>query len=177
MAKQVPFVAHVRVVPARGYGKRFEYVRELQKLSVMVHDALQEVTGVTLCHPGGGQAASMGDVESRAALGDFASGTGIKPQFGETPAQLMIAGFYESDAANASPWSSQQIIAHGTTYTGYRAHSADSMPTTAVNNEVKALKEALEAAITAAIPDTTHSIFRLDYQGVTFGDRGFSFPR
>jgi hypothetical protein len=177
MAKQVPFVAHIRVIPARGYGKRFEYVREMQKLAVMVHDALQGVSGVTLCHPGGGQAASMGDVEQRPALGDFASGTGIKPQFGETPAQLVVAGFYESSNSNASPWASQQIFAHGNVYTGYRSHSNDSMPTSAVNTEVKTLKEALESAVATAIPDTTFSIFRMDYQGVTFGDRGFHFPR
>jgi hypothetical protein len=178
MSKQVPFVVHIRVVPHRGNGKRFEYYRDLQKLSALVYDALINVSGIKVAVPGGGQNVSMGDVSRRGALGSFARGTAVKPQMGEVPAQLMIAGFYTSSGANAQPWANKQLISGGTVYTGPGAHAQNATPTTTIDTEVKAVKTAIKNAVQSAVPSgTVFSIFRIDYAGIVYGDKGFHFPR
>ncbi len=178
MAKQVPFVVHVKVVPQRGNGKRWEHIRSLQKLAVLAYDAIDGLTGITLANPGGGQSQSMGDPNRRGALGGFARGTAVKPQIGEAPAQLMIAGFYESTTANTQVYADRTVFSGGTIYTGPGAHTNDAVPVAGVQTEVKALKTALYNAIAAAMPDGIEfSIFRIDYAGVVYGDKGFHFPR
>jgi len=175
--KMVPFTVHIEVVPERP-GKRFEYLRSLSKISVLVYDALAAVTDLHVAQPGGGQNAQFGDIDRRAALGSYASGTAIKPQFGETPAQLMLTGFYEVDAENVQQWSNTQRFSGNEVYSGAVAHANDATPQTATDNEVKALKTALESAINGAMPaGITWRIFRLDYAGIVYGDRGFHFPR
>ncbi len=175
--KWVPFVVHVRVVPARP-GKRWEYIRSLQKLSVLVYDELAQLDGFQFATPGGGQAQSFSDINRRGGFGNYAQGTAIKPQIGQVPAQLMIAGFYESSAKNTQPYANHQVFSGGDIRTGPGAHTNDAVPATTILSEVSAVKTALEDAITAALPNGTEfQIFRLDYSGVTYGDKGFHFPR
>jgi hypothetical protein len=174
--KWVPFVIYVRVDPRRG--KRWEYLRDLQKLSVLVYNELSSLNGFQFAQPGGGAAAQFGAIDHRGGLGDFAPGTGVKPQIGQSPAQLMITGFYQSSAQNTQSYSEVLRISGGTKYTGFAAHSNDAVPVAAVNDEVKTLKTAVTDAITTALPEgTPFSIFRLVYAGIVFGDKGFHFPK
>lgn len=173
----VPFIAHVQVIPERP-GKRFEYLKSLAKFAVLVQNELESVSGLTVGTPGGGQNVSSSDIQHRGGLGSYANGTAAKPQFGNAPAQLMFTGFYQSSNANVSAYADHQLFSGGEVYTGPGANTAMAVPTTTFANEVKALKTALETAVTAALPDgTAFEIFRIDYSGVVYGDKGYHFPR
>jgi hypothetical protein len=178
MSKFVPFTVHVRVTPDRP-GKRFEYIRDLQKLAILAFDGLASISGVTVADPGGGQQSSFGEIHNRGpALSSLARGCAVKPQMGNSPAQLMLTGFYSVSASNVQPHASTQRISGGTTYTGYTQHSNDSIPVAAVQTQVKALKTALAAALTTSFPaNVTFKIFRIEYQGIVFGNKGFHFPQ
>lgn len=176
MSRFIPFTVHVRVVPRRG--KRFETIRDLQKLAVLAYDNLSNITGIQVATPGGGQAAQFSDIKRRGGLGSYAQGTAVKPQIGESPAQLMLTGFYEVSSNNTQPWDDQQRIMSNTVYTGPGEHDQDAVPTTAFIANVKALRTSLDSALTTAIPEgVVWNIFRLDFGGVVYGDRGFHFPR
>lgn len=178
MAKQVPFTVHIRVVPDRGTGKRFEYLRDLQKLAVLAYEALTNVSGVQVATPGGGATQSLGDYNSRGGLGGFANATACKPQIGAAPAQLMITGFYESSTPNTPTHADIQRISGGEVYTGPVAHSNTEGPAAGVNTEVSALKSGIEQALVATLPEgATYEVFRIDYAGVVYGDKGYHFPR
>lgn len=176
MSKFVPFTLHVRVVPARG--KRFEYIRDLQKIATLVYDGLIGLSGFKFATPGGGQSMQTADIQRRGGLGSYSQGTAVKPQFGQTPAQLMITGFYVSSAENAQPYANTQRISGGTVYSGPAAHPYDAVPSATITTEVKALKSSITAAITDALPvGVEFSIFRIDYSGIVFGNGGFHFPQ
>ena len=177
MAKLVPFTVHVRIIPTR-HGKRWEYLRDLQKLAVLAYDSIISIAGVQVATPGGGQSTQMSDINRRGGFGSYADGMAIKPQIGASPAQLMITGFYESTENNEQRWTDFQRFSGGETYTGSSAHAHDSVQTSTIMAEVKALKTALNNAITSGIPaGVTFSIFRLEYAGVIYGDEGVHFPR
>lgn len=176
--KFVPFTVHIRVVPNRGGGKRFEYLRDLQKLAVLAYQALTNISGVQAATPGGGQSQSMGDYSRRGALGGFAQGTAAKPRIGAAPAQLMITGFYSSSTPNAPTHADTQRISGGEIYTGPVAHSNTDGPVAGVNTEVSVLKDEIEQALLTTLPDgAVYEVFRLDYAGVVYGDKGYHFPR
>lgn len=179
MAKLVPFTIHIRVVPSRGNGKRFEYIRDLQKLAVLAYEAITNINGVHVATPGGGQSQSMSDYKRRGALGGYAEGVACKPQIGAAPAQLMITGFYESAETNNNQQHTEiKRISGGTVYSGSAAHSNTAGPKTAVNTDVSALKGDIEAALASGLPtDAVYEVFRLDYAGVVYGDKGYHFPR
>lgn len=173
----VPFTIHVRVVPARP-GKRFEYIRDLQKLSVLAYKAFTGISGVNVATPGGGQSQSMGDYDRRGGLGGFAQGTACKPQIGANPAQLMITGFYESANDPPQTYATTQRISGGDVFSGYAQHANDAVPAAAVATEVKTLKDAVETALAANLPvGATYEVFKIDYAGVVYGDKGIHFPR
>ena len=177
MSKYVPFVVHVRVVPERP-GKRFEYVRSLQKLGVLAHDAIKGIANVTVAEPGGGQHQEMGNMDTRGGLGGHAAGTAVKPQIGQSPAQLMLAGFYTSANKNVQEYAEQRRISGGTNYDGPGDHPWDAMPVASYNTDVKTLKDAIHDALEIAFPaGTIFSIFRIDFAGIVYGDRGFHFPQ
>lgn len=174
--KFVPFTVHVRVTPARG--KRFEYLRDLAKLSSLVYNAIVGISGVHVATPGGGQNIQSGDENSRGGLGSFANATAAKPQIGNAPAQLMLTGFYESTGVNAPTYANTQRFSGGEVYNGQTQHSNDALPAAAVTTEVGTLKAAMEAAIAVVLPSgVVATIFRMDYQGVLYGDKGFHFPQ
>lgn len=178
MTNQVPFTVHIRVVPDRGQGRRFEYLRDLQKLSVFAYEAIRNVSGVQTAIPGGGQSVSIGDYSRRGGLGSFAQGTAAKPQIGASPAQLMITGFYQASGTPAPPHAEIQRISGGEVYAGAVAHSHVEGPTAAVNTAVAALKSGIEAALAATMPaGAVYEVFRIEYAGVVFGDKGYHFPR
>lgn len=177
MSKWVPLTVHIRVVPVRP-GKRWEYIRALQKLAVLAYEELRTLSGFQFAIPGGGQGQQFGDINRRGGFGEFAQGMAIKPQMGEVPSQLSITGFYQSSGANLQTYASHQVISGGEIYTVYDAHSNDALPTSTVNAEVKTVKTAIEGALVTAFPvGTVYDVFRIDYSGIVFGDKGFTFPQ
>lgn len=177
MSRFVPFTVHIRVVPPRP-GKRFEYIRALQKISYLVYNAIAGLANIEVASPGGGQQQSFGGTDF-GGWGGYVAGTAIKPQFGETPAQLQLTGFYNVSADNSPPWSDEDLIHTNSAMSGQiGAHAWDATPQSTIDTEVLALKNALTVAIAAALPATIEfSIFRIDYSGIVYGDRGFHFPQ
>lgn len=175
--KWVPFTAHIRIVPANP-GKRLENWRDMQKLSAYIYEGLEAISPSTIniAQPGGGQHKSYGGAFG--ANSGLVYGCAAKPQFGETPAQLQINGYYNSDNANIQPHPDLTRIHAGEVREGSVSHSCDSVPTSTIGSEVKSLKNAMETAINNSIPaGINYSIFRLEYSGTIFGDRGYHFPR
>jgi len=175
---KAPFTAHFRVVASRG--KRFETVRSLQRYANLLYGGADGASGligssnIEVARPGGGQVSQM----NAGDMTDYYPGCAVKPQFGETPAQLMITGFYLLDTGNDQPWSDKQIVHAGEFFTGAGgAQGFKTNPTSAVAAEVQALKVILDAIIAAELPNEGVTLFRLDYKGITWGDRGFHFPR
>lgn len=174
--KWVPFTAHIKITPAPG--KRFEYWRDMQKIANLAYSGLETLAPNTLsiASPGGGQYRSFSGYDS-GGIGGLVYGCAVKPKIGNTPAQMQITGFYKSSAANKQPHSELERISGGDVYDGPSSHSWDSNPTATINSEVKTLKNAMENAITAALPGgITFNIYRLEYSGVIYGNRGYHFP-
>lgn len=175
--KWVPFTAHIKITPANP-NKRFAHWRDMQKIANLAYEGLETIAPdtINIASPGGGQHQSFSGI-SGGGMGGMVNGCAVKPQIGESPAQLQITGFYNSTAANAQPHPSLELIHAGESLSGPGKHSWEANPTTAVSNELKALKAAMEGAIAGALPgDVTFSIFRIDYAGVIYGDRGYHFP-
>jgi hypothetical protein len=178
MSKQVPFTVHIRVVPDRANGKRFEYIRDLQKLAVLAYEVITNISGVQAATPGGSVTQSMGDYNRRGGLGGFANAAACKPQIGAAPAQLMLTGFYEVSGNNTPTHAEIKRFSGGEIYEGSVAHSNTAGPTSTINTEVRALKTAIEAALASGLPDgAVYEVFRLDYAGVIYGDKGYHFPQ
>lgn len=175
MSRWVPFTAHIRVVPARG--TRTTYIRDLQKIASNVYDEIVTDTDLSIASPGGGQQRSYSGYQS-GGLGTMVDGMAIKPQMGQTPAQLHIAGFITSTAKNAIPVTEATVFHAGETVTGYRGnHHWDSLPTTATNTLVTEIKDKLDTAMTSVLGASADwKVFRIEVAGVMYGDRGMHFP-
>lgn len=178
--KWVPFTAHIRILPAYGSGeiksKRFEYWRDMQKLATMAYDGLVDESTIQIATPGGGQHTSAAGYRF-GGMGGMTAGTAAKPQIGQSPAQLEITGFHQSSAQNIQPHPERTLIHAGEVVTGPGAHAAEINPVATIGTEVAALKATLESVLTASFPaGITYSIFRIEYSGIIFGDRGYHFP-
>ena len=174
--KWTPFTAHIKVTPAEG--KRFVYIRSLQKYAAEAYQSLLNNSDINIATPGGGAHSSVTGYE-QSAISQLVYGTAVKPQFGNFPAQLMITGFYKNTNPNASAYEEISIFSANENNNGPLSAPQVNMPSTAVNSEVKALKAIIDAAI--AFPKLPHSAnaktYRIDYNGIIFGDRGYHFPR
>ena len=168
----VPFTVYIKVVPESG--KRFERIRDLQKLSYMVYNALSSLDPdtISIAKPGGGQASSNGQLSSHI------NGTGAKLGFGQQPALLMLTGFHKRSLNNNPTSEDYTIISGNETYTGQRQHTWLSNPTTQTEEGVVELKSALDSAINSELPVSRfYSIYKLDYAGVIYGNKGLHFPQ
>ena len=181
MAKWVPFTMHVRIVPSRGSGvlktKRFETVRDMQKIATLMFDALEDEASINMAEPGGGQHQSfLGS--SRSGMSGLTRAFAVKPRIGESPAQAMITGFWNDATPNNQPHPEHQRISGGDTYTGPApAIPWSQNPNTAVDDMVTSLKNTVEAAFATDLPSAIiFNIFRIDMSGVTYGDKGYHFP-
>jgi len=179
--KFVPFTAHVRIEPRYGStvmkSKRLEYWRDMQKLAVFAYEELIKQPSINIATPGGGQQTSASGFQY-GGMGGMTPGTAVKPQIGQSPSQLMITGFYHSVAKNIQPYPEYTVFAGGEVLDGPGAHSWDSIPVVTINDEVADLKAVLIDALTLAFPaGIPFSIFRIDYSGIVYGDRGYTFPR
>ena len=173
-AHWMPFTVHFKVKPDRT-GKRFEHVRDLQKLGYFIYQALKIEPTLNLALPGGGQAANLGQYS------DLVYGTAVKPQFGETPAQAQVTGFWWIPSIvpiTAQP--QRQLIHAGQWVVGpYNQTPADTDPNPTIQGQVKSLVDLLEGLANAGLPGHYDpvEVFRLDFANITWGDRGRSFPR
>lgn len=176
MPKQVPFTAHVRVVPSRANGKRFEYIRDLQKIATQVFSELEKDMDLALAAPGGGQHQSFNGGGS--GWGGMTNGTGIKPQIGQSPAQLMITGFLSSDDKNNPVHQNKPVIHTGTFEEGVGGNQGwSSNPTTVADAYVSSVKTKLETALTAVLGSSADwNVFSIDVAGIKYGNRGYHFP-
>lgn len=181
MSHFAPFVAYFKVLPVRN--KRFEHIRNLQKLAIRLYEALNDNANLNLVLPGGGQSNQLFNFMNS----DYANGSMIKPQFGESPAQLTLAGFFRVstaigvDGLNSQPHPDKQLIHAGEFVSGAGgAHPwrQSGKPTTLAETEVKELKLTIEGDLPAPeLPSDEITIFRIDYKGITWGDRGHFFPQ
>ncbi len=171
---QIPFTIHIRVVPSRG--KRFVYIRDLQKIGVDIYDELASVTQLNLAQPGGGQHKSYGGTAG-GGLSGYAEGFAVKPQIGQAPAQLQITGFYDDSAVPAQAHPDKQVLHTGTAETGPAGgHTWLANPRTATDANASAIKGLFETAAIAVLGATDWNIFRLEVSGTVYGDRGLHFP-
>lgn len=170
--KWVPFTVHIRVVPEEG--KRFVYIRSLQKYAASLYAELSTNANLNLPRPGGGAHESHSGYD-HSAISQHVSATAYKPQFGDTPAQLMLTGFYYSTNENNSPNSDINILSANQSNIGSLAAPNQNMPTAQCNAEVTALKSIIDSAIAAVLPLRSKTL-RLDYNGIVFGNRGYHFP-
>lgn len=195
-----PFTVHFHLFPAYP-GKRFEHIRELQRIGVFMYHTLAGVADLDLALPSGGGAIRREDITNFSSFSKLAPCMAVKPAFGEVPAQAMVTGFYSSNAQatnalltdNTQAWPQEQLISGGKqtglgspgvasmpgpTWTGNRAAASINTPATQVDSEVKALRSLMESALNAGLPGSiTYKTFRIDYCGIIYGDRGFHFPQ
>jgi hypothetical protein len=171
--RQIPFTLYLKVEPTRPE-KRQEQLYQLSSLARIAYTALAASGSLNLAKPGGG-----GDsVFSGVGLSGYQHCMAAKPAFGDRPAQLVTAGFHlVAGDINPSPHAEMMVIAHNEVYTGYRAHGHDSLPTTDTDANVAALKTLVTSLLDAAMPDDAgYAVYRIDYNGVIYGDAGHHFP-
>lgn len=172
MAHKAPFVAYFRMQPF--IGKRFEIIRSMQRAARLLYSDLAGNPNLRLAMPGGGESSELFTTTGS----DLVNGLAIKPQMGDVPAQLMVAGFYFVSADLYMPHADKTIINANEYFTGPGgAQPARSSPVAAVLAEVVALKAIFDAAVVAEglDVDVSMKLFRLIHKGIVFGDRGYSF--
>lgn len=183
----IPLTVYLKVVPSRGLttdsledgitvstrGGRFDYLRDLQELSVQAYDELVELSDYQWSQPGGGQNTMAG------RLGGADFGLAAKPQFGNVPALLSMEGFYT--AGSAKPISQRvAVISCGSKFRGFSSDhkfTGDNY-TTAYLNEVKAVAEDINTALAGVIDDTGGAVelYKMYYNGVLWGVGGHHWP-
>lgn len=172
----VPFTAYFRTVPARSKSK-WDYIRDLQRLGILLYTELQSVSQITLPVPGGSQN-QLSD-----KFGSIANGAGVRPQIGNNPSLLMIEGFYTATSnASAQPAPPLTLIHSNEMLTGPRGprlwDGATGYPTATVTSEVSTLRGLLNTAASAITDDSGEhpELFRLTYKNIVYGDAGQTFP-
>jgi hypothetical protein len=172
----IPFTAQIKVVP-EAHGKRFEYIRSMQKWAYLLAEDLNANPILNLADGGGGQHYNIGNGGN---IGNSAlvKGLAVKPQIGDTPAQFVAVGFYDNESiTNQESHPSVMRISGGEVYEGNVSAPADNNPNSWVDAGVRDLKSIIDAAIAASLPTSYQAkLFRLEYAGVVYGDRGYHFP-
>lgn len=166
---QVPYTVWIRVFPKLGTGKRFTYIRDLEKLAQIAEEFLSEST-------------SFGDLNiARPVAGTV--------QFGDNFARLTIVGFNEVSRSNAAPTTNIKQI-HSGTDQGERTAlisgsaggslSAGQDTTATIDAEVKTLRDDIYTRLSGKLPGfVKRDIIAIEYNGVKYGVRkqgGRSFP-
>jgi len=164
----VPYVVYARIDPDRARGRRLEYVRDMEKIVTQIKMDLDDAGGFVLA-------------ESQIAS---------TPQFGNFPARVTIVGFDNIPEDNFQPATKITKDAPGTD-----PASADVLYVPPQNRKVKSGYEgtmtlhpqgqqldpktraymlALKTNLESASP-WLGDIRRIDYMGIIFGERGYSF--
>lgn len=184
MARWLPFNLHVRIVPDFGptttgpssKGGRFERWRDMQKIGILMYDALSDVSDLKIAAPGGGQHGSYyGGANNNSGI---KNGFAVKPQFGNTPAQASISGFYrDTTNANIQNFNETTRISGGYEYSGPNNEPWLENPRSELETLVSSLKTLVESQFTAELPaGIIYNVYRLELAGVIYGNRGYHFP-
>ena len=164
--KHEPFTAFARVVPTRGFGRRFEMIRDLEKKAQIVEDDLNDA-GFNIALP-----------------------VAFTHPFQQVPARLTIVGFVEvgvgsvGESGNFAPVTPTQGVIHSGTVIGEKTELKTPPqgnqgwgddPTSGNMTDVMELKASLEDASTGL------EVFYIEYKGVKYGQHPnrkgfFSFP-
>jgi hypothetical protein len=190
---QVAFTVYFEAVPSRGLqtnpvrlpGKnegrgrksgRWDYYRSLGQLAIQTYEALQSAPGITLPCPPASQSQLRGPNYS-----DLAGATGVAPQFGESPNRFMVEAFTDMvDPQKYNPNTDTTVFSGNEVLSGDLGNQPWlKNPKTEVADEVALLKETLETAVASIVDDTGNApkVYRIYYKGITWGDRGYHFPR
>ena len=160
--KFVPFTAYAGIIPINGNGKRFETVRDMERIADDVEDALR----------------LLQDSNTEDAKFDFAYPIAATPQFGDKTARVTIHGNADLlDNFTKTPLEEKTVVNVGEQQVGFWAQNAQKITTTELDEAVKELKSILETAIGLTIYkiDIAHTIYGSD--GSTKPGHGFHFPR
>lgn len=192
----IPFTVHFKIVPFRGdvnnspsagavvvrKGGRYESRRSLEKIASKIYQALEDYNGtetdpVILPKPGGGQSDTV------SWFSGLNYGCAVKPQFGNEPALAMIEGFYDTGisgiGASKQHAADTMVFHSGEIMTGPKGPGPNFELSDDDIVEFNILKTSIEAAI-VDVNDASvigrPTIYRMLYKGVTWGNRGFTFP-
>jgi len=168
---KVPFTAFAKIIPDREYNKRRTYTKSLEKIAAYV---ASDINDYIIANPN-----TLWINENVKVLSTV--------QFAQFPSRLTIVGWHIRNVVNFQPASKIAVDAPYTTagddnYAGTPGKTVEGYAGTQYLNPqgqtldastvtgMRALKTALEAA--SAYLD---QIYRIDYQGISFGQTGFSF--
>jgi len=170
----MPFTAHIKITPARP-GGRWEHVRAMQRIAQMVYDGLEDHAALNIGIPGGGQQRSY--IGAAGSLGWGQNGVAVKPQMGNYPAHLTVVGFADVGGENESPHEAHEIISGGEEHSIKTNAPWIANPTSSTLTSVGNLKTTIETVLSTSLPnDVTFSVWRIEFAGIVWGDRGISFP-
>jgi hypothetical protein len=147
-------------------GKRFEYVRDLQKIAVLMYRSIADIPDINIASPGGGQYSN-----------GYADGMAVKPQIGESPSQVIITGFVNGQSANVQHFDTVKRISGNEVYDGHVSNHAQNDPSPYLDSLVDSIKLIVESSLNADLPSSiSFEVFRIELSGVIYGDRGRHFP-
>lgn len=169
--KKVPFTVYFEIEEIQG--KRFEKIHNLHYIAEEIYLALEQIDTIAIALPGGGQ--SKPYFSEHGAHSNLIYGCGVKPSFGDTPAQAMITGFNLVSSENVPAYAETQLISAGQVFTSSRPTDFNNPPSSSFESEVKALRQLLDQAVSDLGFQCT--VYRLEYSGVRYGARGLHFPR
>ena len=178
---QAPFTVYFKMaIPAQTrLQSRQEKLRYASKISIALYSNLANNSNLNIAQPSGSTDSSCYLYN----LADIANSMQFKPQFGESPAQLVTTGFYIL-ATNPVPTYANSVAVLDNQFL-YGPQSgpvplATINPQASVAAEVKALKAIFDAAVATVVlsySDCALKTFRINYKSVTWGDRGLHFPQ
>lgn len=156
----VPFTVFARVIPSFGNGKRFEMVRDLEKIANIVEGYLDALS------------ASDDTLGTTGVEFDFAIPVKFTFQFAESPARLTIHGnVHGLTPLSNKPLEDKLVISSGEFKTGPGCRNAQKTPSQELNSAVKDL-----LAILNTIP-YLDDIMRIEMAGFLYGRDGVHFPQ
>ncbi|MEM3000633.1 MAG: hypothetical protein QXU32_00580 [Nitrososphaerales archaeon] len=143
-----PYVVYCRIVPDKADGRRFVYIRDMEREADRVERLLISAN-FNIAYP-----------------------IAFTPQIGQQPARLTIVGFRASTAKNNPPVNAGSKLVHSGTVDGEKTSVVNTTsgnqgwgddPTSQNRADVLALKSAIEAAVSGI------EVIGVVYQGVRYG--------
>lgn len=185
MAVNNPFTLYVELMPFTTVRtddtvvptRRFETVRELQRIASEMYSALSEEDAVTLAQPGGGQEKRLTDM-SAPGFSSISDGFSVKPGFGEQPPLAVITGFHRPTGSTKpyNPHQEKMIFHAGRAVSGPGSSLHVANPVTATYTDAAELLEQVDTAFGSMPASVEYAIYRLEYCGVIFGHGGIHLP-
>lgn len=164
-ARYVPFTAYARIVPDTGFGRRFERIRDREKIADDIEDRLRDID----------EDITVVTIEDY----DIAFPIASTPQFGNKPARVTIHGNWrwpDGVEFTKTPVGEQTVVSSGEIKTGPSSHNAASMVADSdLLSAIRTIKEDLETACTDG-SETFLNIIKMEVTGMIFGEGGRSFP-